>query len=45
MHSEWQRESSRVECSKRALFCGGFCDRNQAMILVDLVLVSLQYKY
>ena len=23
-----------VECSKKALFCGNFCDRNQAIILV-----------
>ena len=30
-----------VECSKKALFCGDFCDRNQAIILVVLVLVSL----
>ena len=30
-----------VECSKKALFCGYFCDRNQAIILVVLVLVSL----
>ena len=28
-----------VECSKKALFCGDYCDRNQAIILV--VLVSL----
>ena len=26
---------------KKALFCGNFCDRNQAIILVVLVLVSL----
>ena len=30
-----------VECSKKALFCGNFCDRNQAIILVVMVLVSL----
>ena len=30
-----------VECSKKALFCGDCCDRNQAIILVVLVLVSL----
>ena len=30
-----------VECSKKALFSGDFCDRNQAIILVVLVLVSL----
>ena len=34
-------ESGRVECSKKALFCGDFCDRNQAIILVVLVLFSL----
>ena len=28
------------ECSKKALFCGDFCDRNQAIILLVLVLVS-----
>ena len=32
-------QSEIVECSKKALFCGGYCDRNQAIILV--VLVSL----
>ena len=36
-----QRKCSSVECSKKALFCGDFCDRNQAIILVVLVLVSL----
>ena len=30
-----------VECSKKALFGGDCCDRNQAMILVVLVFVSL----
>ena len=30
-----------VECSKKALFFGDCCDRNQAIILVVLVLVSL----
>ena len=34
-------ECSSVECSKKALFYGDFCDRNQAIILVVLVLVSL----
>ena len=29
------------ECSKKTLFCGRCCDRNQAIILVVLVLVSL----
>ena len=38
-HSE--RVCGSVECSKKALFCGDFCDRNQAIILVVLVLVSL----
>ena len=37
---ERERESS-VECSKKALFCGDFWDRNQAIIFVVLVLVSL----
>ena len=32
-------QSEIVECSKKALFCGDYCDRNQAIILV--VLVSL----
>ena len=32
-----------VECSKKALLCGDFCDRNQAIILVALILVSLIY--
>ena len=32
-----------VQCSKKALFCGDFCDRNQAIILVVLVLVSLVF--
>ena len=39
-----KRESSSVEiveCSKKALFCGECCDRNQTIILVVLVLVSL----
>ena len=30
-----------VECTKKALFCGDCGDRNQAIILVVLVLVSL----
>ena len=30
-----------VECSKKALLCGDFCDRIQAIILVVLVLFSL----
>ena len=34
-----------VECSKKALFCGDCCDRNQAIILVVLVLISLSYFY
>ena len=38
---EWHSESDRVECSKKALFCGDCCDRNQAIILMVLVLVSL----
>ena len=33
-----QREM--VKCSKNALFCGDFCDRNQTIILVVLFLVS-----
>ena len=39
-----QRECSSVEiveCRKKALFCGDCCDRNQAMILVLIVLFSL----
>ena len=36
-----RRESSLVECSKKALFCGDCCDKNQAITLVVLVLVSL----
>ena len=38
-----QRET--VVCSKKALFCGVCCDRNQAIILGVLVLVSLLYLY
>ena len=34
-------ESRRVECSKKALFCGDSCDRNQAIILMVLLLVNL----
>ena len=30
-----------VERSKKTLFCGDCCDRNQAIILVDLVSISL----
>ena len=30
----------KVECSKKALFCGDCCDRNQAIILVVLIFVS-----
>ena len=30
-----------VKCSKKTLFYGDCCDRNQAIILVILVLVSL----
>ena len=30
-----------VECNKMTLFCDDFCDRNQAIISVVLVLVSL----
>ena len=30
-----------AECSNKALFCGDCCDRNQAIILVVLVLVTL----
>ena len=32
-------QSEIIECSKKAFFCGNYCDRNQAIILV--VLVSL----
>ena len=38
------RECSSVEkeeCNKKTLFCSNFCDRNQAIILVVLVLISL----
>ena len=38
-------ECSSVECSKKALFCGDFYDRNQAIILVILVLVGLRFIY
>ena len=34
-----------VECSEKALFCVDCCDRNQAIILVVVVLVSLCYLY
>ena len=36
-----ERQREIVQCSKRGLFCGDCCDRNQAIILVVLVLVSL----
>ena len=32
-------QSEIVECSKKALLCGDYCDRNQAIIL--MVFVSL----
>ena len=46
IHSDREKERKcslveRVECSKKALFCGDFCDKNQVIILVILVLVSL----
>ena len=31
----------KVECNNKALFYSNFCDRNQVIILVVLVLVSL----
>ena len=34
-------EREIIECSKKALFCGDCRDRNQAIVLVVLVLVSL----
>ena len=37
---ECSSEREIVEYSKKALFCGDCCDRNQAIILVVLVLVS-----
>ena len=36
-------QSDIAECSKKALFRADFCDRNQAIILVVLVLASLWY--
>ena len=39
-HSESVIQKEIVECSKKALFCGDCCDRDQAIILVVLVLVS-----
>ena len=30
----FSRELEIVECGKNALFCGDFCDRNQAIIWV-----------
>ena len=44
IYSECNNECSLVEvveCSKKALLCGDFCDRNPAIIVVVLVLVSL----
>ena len=38
-----ERKSDKVKRSKRAFFCGDCCDRNQAIILVDLV--SLRHIY
>ena len=35
----------RVVSSKKVLFCGDCCDRNQAIILVVLVLVGLDSIY
>ena len=42
---ERKRECSSVESSKKALFCGDCCDRNEAVILVVLVLISLIFIY
>ena len=42
----FQRERSLVgivECSKKALFSGDCCDKNQAIVLVVLVLISLMF--
>ena len=39
-----ERESSlveKIECNNKTLICGDCCDRNQAIIFVVLVLVSL----
>ena len=41
IHSESNSKYSSVECSKKALLCGDCCDRNQAIILVVSILVSL----
>ena len=45
IHSERVSESvvqrKLAKCNKKALLCGDCCDRNQAIILVVLVLVSL----
>ena len=34
-----------VECSKKALLCSDFCDRNQVIILVVIVLLSVTTSY
>ena len=42
--SNLERKSSlveKIECSKKALFYGDCCDRNQVIVLAVLVLVSL----
>ena len=46
-HSERESVIQReiVECSKKALFCGDCCDKNQTIILMILVLVSLIFIY
>ena len=36
-------QSEIIEYSQKALFCGDCCDRNQAIILVVLVLISLMF--
>ena len=41
IHSESVVQRKIAECSKKALFCGDCCDRNQAIILVVFSLVSL----
>ena len=41
IHSESAVQKKIAECSKKALFCGDCCDRNQAIILVVFGLVSL----
>ena len=40
IHSECSSVVEIIECSKKALFCSDFCDRNQTITLIVFVLVN-----